>query len=87
MAVTPPDGTAGGGGVVGTGSLGTAVGGVVAAGRCATVVGGVVGEAVVSGRGNVELVVDGGGCTFVVEGSDGSDPTLPSERTNEPALR
>jgi hypothetical protein len=52
------------------------------------VVRGVVGEAVASGRGrNVEVVEDGGDCTFVVDGSDGSDPVLPSERRNEPALR
>jgi hypothetical protein len=94
IAVTPPDGTAAGGRVVGTGALGaavglgSAVGAVVEAGRGTGVVEGLVGGAVASERGgNVEAVVDGGGCTFVVDGTDGSDPVVPSERTNEPVLR
>jgi hypothetical protein len=94
IAVTPPDGTAAGGRVVGTGALGAAaglgsvVGVVVEAGRGTGVVGGFVGGAVASGRGrDVEVALDGGGCTFVVDGIDGSDPVLPSERTNEPVLR
>ena len=80
--------------MVGTGALGAAVGlgsavcAVVEAGRGTGVVGGFVGGAVASERGgNVEAVVDGGGCTFVVDGTDGSDPVVPSERTNEPVLR
>jgi hypothetical protein len=100
IAVTPPDGTAAGRGVVGTAGLGaavgvgaavglgTAVGAGVEAGLRTGVVGGLIGGAVASGcRRDVEVVVDGGGCTFVVDGTGGSDPVLPSERRNEPALR
>jgi hypothetical protein len=83
MAVTPPVGTAGGGGDVGTGGRV-----VVVTGRGTDVMGAVVGGSVGSGRGGkVEVVLDGGGCTFVVEGTVELELVLPPERTNEPALR
>ena len=83
MAVTPPVGTAGAGGAVGTGGRA-----VVAAGRGTDVVGAVVVGSVGSGRGGkVEVVADGGGCTLVVAGTVELDPALPPERTNAPALR
>jgi hypothetical protein len=82
MAVTPPVGTAGGGGDVGAGRGGVVVG----TGRDTGVVGGVVGGSVGRGRGgNVEVVTDGAGCAFVVDGTVVTDPAVPAERTNDPA--
>jgi hypothetical protein len=78
MAVTPPVGTAGRGGDVGTGG-----GAEVGAGRGTDVVGGVVGGSVATGRGGkVEVMAGGGGCTRVVAGI-----VEPCERARELARR